>query len=246
MQPMPETGDALAEAVTPEAAFGIRLRQARERQGISLREMARRLTRSHSNLWDYERGHRLATVDIAADYERELGLVTGELQEPLEEARRQVYGQDRDRRRPFRPAAPISPPVAALPFGSGRRARNLRPPGPFVGRDQEMAAAQAWLDEAGSGEPRIDPGSRRGRNRQVLAARPSAGPGPRRGLADAVRILPPGRPDSPICRWPAPSHPSGPAATARRPPRSRSPSCLPAPASRPTGWTPTRRPTGAT
>ncbi len=134
MQPTPQTGDALAEAVTPEAAFGMRLRQARERQGISLREMARRLTRSHSNLWDYERGHRLATVEVAAEYERELGLVAGELQEPLEEARRQVYGDDRDRRRPSaRRLQARAGPVAA----AGRRpdpaavARSGRPAPPW-------------------------------------------------------------------------------------------------------------------
>ena len=83
-----------------------RLRRAREQEGVSLREMARRLIRSHSNLWDYERGHRLATAEIAAEYERECGLAEGELQRPLESARRQVYGVDRDRRRPFRPAVP--------------------------------------------------------------------------------------------------------------------------------------------
>src|ERR1700751_827379 len=109
MQPMPQTGATrLDDAVTPEAAFGLRLRRAREQEGVSLRETARRLTRSHSNLWDYERGHRLATVEVAAEYERELGLADGELQEPLEEARREVYGMDRDRRRPFRPPPPAA------------------------------------------------------------------------------------------------------------------------------------------
>ena len=127
LQPTSQTGDTLAEAVTPEAAFGRRLRQARERQGISLREMGRRLTRSHSNLWDYERGHRLATVEVAGEYERELGLVNGELQEPLETARRAVYGEHRDRRRPFRPPAPAPSPV---PVGYTDRAPAARtPPG---------------------------------------------------------------------------------------------------------------------
>src|SRR6516225_9959082 len=107
MQPRPQTGATrLDDAVTPEAAFGLQLRRAREQEGVSLREMARRLTRSHSNLWDYERGHRLATAEVAAEYERELGLSEGKLQEPLEDARRAVYGIDRDRRRPFRPPPP--------------------------------------------------------------------------------------------------------------------------------------------
>ncbi len=156
MQPMPHTGATrLDDAVTPEAAFGLRLRRAREQEGVSLREMARRLTRSHSNLWDYERGHRLATAEVVAEYERELGLAPGELQGPLETARRQVYGVDRDRRRPFRPPAravraPNLPPAS----GNGERA-NSNMGGPFVGRDQEMATAQSWLDEAEAGDPRI-------------------------------------------------------------------------------------------
>jgi transcriptional regulator with XRE-family HTH domain/tetratricopeptide (TPR) repeat protein len=156
MQPMPQTGARrLDDAVTPEATFGLRLRRAREQEGVSLREMARRLTRSHSNLWDYERGHRLATAEVATEYERELGLAPGELQGPLEAARREVYGMDRDRRRPFRPPAPVlrapNPPLAS---GNGGRA-DIRLGGPFVGRDQEMATAQAWLEEAEAGEPRI-------------------------------------------------------------------------------------------
>ena len=180
MQVTPQTGeDEFADPVLPEALFGLRLRQAREQQGISLREMARRLTRSHSNLWDYERGHRLATAEIVAEYERELDLPEGELQVPLEEARRLVYGVDRDRRRPFRPPAavpPSAPPAKARSGQAGSGPDSLgpgayqdspsqarpdparsdrRPSGPFVGRDREVDAAQAWLDEARTGEPRI-------------------------------------------------------------------------------------------
>jgi transcriptional regulator with XRE-family HTH domain/tetratricopeptide (TPR) repeat protein len=140
------------DAITPEAAFGMRLRGAREQEGVSLREMARRLSRSHSNLWDYERGHRLATFEIAAEYEGELGLAEGALQEPLEQARREVYGVDRDRRRPFRPPAPVVRPAGPSPADGW----SAPPPaGPFVGRDGEMEAARAWLDEARAGEPRI-------------------------------------------------------------------------------------------
>jgi transcriptional regulator with XRE-family HTH domain len=155
MQPTPQTGETrLADAVTPEAAFGVRLRQAREQEGVSLREMARRLTRSHSNLWDYERGHRLATVEVAAEYERELGLADGELQEPLEEARREVYGVDRHRRRPFR-APPPTPRQENRQAVANVRRSHTRPSGPFVGRDQQMASARSWLAEARSGEPRF-------------------------------------------------------------------------------------------
>jgi transcriptional regulator with XRE-family HTH domain/tetratricopeptide (TPR) repeat protein len=156
MQPMPQTGARRPDdAVTPEAAFGLRLRRAREQEGVSLREMARRLTRSHSNLWDYERGHRLATVEVAAEYERELGLSEGELQAPLEAARREVYGMDRDRRRPFRPPAPVPRTPTPSPVQSDPGRTNVHLTGPFVGRDQEMSTVQAWLDEAEAGEPRI-------------------------------------------------------------------------------------------
>jgi transcriptional regulator with XRE-family HTH domain len=151
----------------PEVAFGLRLRRAREVRGLSLRELARRLSRSHSNLWDYERGHRLATSEIVRDYERELGLRAGELQGPLEEARIQVYGPDRDRRRPFRdPALNVRtvPHTAGWPpddrsnppgTSSARRNRIRTLEHAFVGRESEVAAAQAWLGEARAGDPRI-------------------------------------------------------------------------------------------
>ena len=156
MQPTPQPGETrLADAVTPEAAFGMRLRQAREQEGVSLREMARRLTRAHSNLWDYERGHRLATVEVAADYERELGLADGELQEPLEDARRAVYGMDRDRRRPFRPPPPAPRQENRPTAVTDVRRSDTRQSGPFVGRDQHLASARSWLTEARSGEPRF-------------------------------------------------------------------------------------------
>jgi predicted ATPase len=153
MQPRGEVDPT--DTVTPEAEFGMRLRKAREQQGISLREMARRLTRAHSNLWDYERGHRLATVEIAAEYERHLSLPEGQLRMPLEQARRAVYGAGRDRRRPFRPPPPLLPP-AVLPQQPPRSDRaELRPRGPFVGRDDELGPIRFWLDEVRAGEPRV-------------------------------------------------------------------------------------------
>ncbi len=71
----------------------------------------------------------------------------------------------RDRRRPFRPPAPTvaAAPAAALTLvpaseyptaHSGSRS-DLRPAGPFVGREDELAAIGSWLDEAQAGEPRI-------------------------------------------------------------------------------------------
>ena len=58
----------------PEARLGISLRRARERRGISLRALARRLYRAHSTLVEYERGHRLAPIEVVKSYEAELGI----------------------------------------------------------------------------------------------------------------------------------------------------------------------------
>jgi len=82
----------------PEARLGAALRSARENHGISLRALARRLYLSHSNLVEYERGHRLAPLDIVQAYERELGVVQGTLVVVHEKARLEHYGEDPSRR----------------------------------------------------------------------------------------------------------------------------------------------------
>ena len=158
--PQSPTGESRSlDPRSPEAQFGMRLRKAREQRGISLREMARRLSRAHSNLWDYERGHRLATPDVVAEYESELRMPAGELQTPLEEARLEIFGADRHRRRPFRPPAPQfreKAPVVPPQLGHLPAAWTMpRPGGPFIGRDRESASVRAWLDEAEAGDPRI-------------------------------------------------------------------------------------------
>src|SRR5262249_28638666 len=65
------------------------------------------------------------------------------------------YGMDRDRRRPFRPPAPVVRTPAPTPAPGDPGRTNVYLAGPFVGRDQEMATVQGWLDEAEAGEPRI-------------------------------------------------------------------------------------------
>ena len=85
-------------ALRPEARLGAALRSAREKRGISLRALARRLYRSHSNLVEYERGHRLAPLDIVQAYEKELGVVQGTLVVVHEKARLELYGEDLSRR----------------------------------------------------------------------------------------------------------------------------------------------------
>jgi transcriptional regulator with XRE-family HTH domain len=82
----------------PEARLGAALRSAREKRGISLRALARRLYRSHSNLVEYERGHRLAPLDMVRAYEEELGVIQRTLVVVHEKARLELYGEDLSRR----------------------------------------------------------------------------------------------------------------------------------------------------
>jgi hypothetical protein len=52
------------------------------RPSSTLRTFAGRLLRSHSTLVEYERGHRLAPVDVVETYEAELGIEPGALVAP--------------------------------------------------------------------------------------------------------------------------------------------------------------------
>ncbi len=145
---------------SPEAEFGRALRRARETAGLSLRELARRLTRSHSNLWDYERGHRLATAEVVADYERALDLPAGSLTAAWERARVEIYGPDRTRRRPFREplGQGASPPVATPSAAASRPGRPplRRQPRPeLVGRNDALGTVREALGEAVAGDVRI-------------------------------------------------------------------------------------------
>jgi transcriptional regulator with XRE-family HTH domain len=79
----------------PEVRLGAELRRAREARGISLRGLAKRLYRSHSNLVEYERGHRLAPLDVVQAYEAKLGVLPGSLVALHERAQRELHGEDR-------------------------------------------------------------------------------------------------------------------------------------------------------
>src|SRR5437868_12061430 len=85
----------------PEARLGLALRRARESSGVSLRALARRLSRSHSNLVEYERGHRLAPLDVVEAYEAELGIAPGTLAALHAQTRLATYGEDRSHRRTY-------------------------------------------------------------------------------------------------------------------------------------------------
>jgi transcriptional regulator with XRE-family HTH domain len=129
-----EQGLQTAE-LRPEARLGIALRRARKGRGFSLRALARQLHRSHSTLVEYERGHRLAPLDVVEAYEAELGVAPGELVALHERARVELYGEDRSHRQTYvlRPAlhAPSQLP-AHTPH--------------FVGRDEELRQLTALLD----------------------------------------------------------------------------------------------------
>jgi class 3 adenylate cyclase/tetratricopeptide (TPR) repeat protein/transcriptional regulator with XRE-family HTH domain len=126
----------------PEAVFGSLLREARESTGISLRELARRQHRSHSNLWDYERGHRLAPAEVVQEYELTLDLATGSLLEKWEVARQQLYGEDRARRRPF--VAPLGGREAGKAAGPGHG------PGWYPGEENASAVPAGRALPAGT------------------------------------------------------------------------------------------------
>src|SRR5213082_3258973 len=85
----------------PEARLGSALRQIRTERGMPLRALARKLYRSHSTLVEYERGHRLAPLEVVQAYESEFGVAPGTLVELYEAAKRQLYGEDRSRRQTY-------------------------------------------------------------------------------------------------------------------------------------------------
>src|SRR5882762_8335758 len=82
----------------PEARMGIALRGAREEVGLSLRALARRLYRSHSTLVEYERGHRMAPLDVVEAYETELGVAPGTLVGLDDRILHELYGESHARR----------------------------------------------------------------------------------------------------------------------------------------------------
>ncbi len=108
----------------PEARLGAALRTAREAQGISLRALARQLNYSaHSNLVEYERGHRLAPLPVVQGYETALNLPSGSLTALHEEVRSELLDADGFRRPKSGPDPGSVPPPP--PPRAGRRTRAL-------------------------------------------------------------------------------------------------------------------------
>jgi hypothetical protein len=57
----------------PDDQLGVALRRVREGRGVSLRRLGEKALPIHSALVEYERGHRLASLDVIEAYEAELG-----------------------------------------------------------------------------------------------------------------------------------------------------------------------------
>src|SRR5436189_6027776 len=98
-----EPGARTADERTLLARIGAAMKAAREAHNLSRRELARRLYMSHSNLTDYENGHRFAPAEVVQAYERELKLSPGSLVGPWEQARVEFLGELRTRRRRWVP-----------------------------------------------------------------------------------------------------------------------------------------------
>jgi transcriptional regulator with XRE-family HTH domain/tetratricopeptide (TPR) repeat protein len=153
-----EGGESGARPLRPEARLGAALRAAREKRGISLRALARRLYRAHSTLVEYERGHRLAPLDAVQAYERELGLAVGTLAILHQEAHLELDDEDPLRRLPAGHPSLQEPlgrrtameSVSGRPMEPGLQDLGVLLPEPvasFTGRAEELR----WLAQARSG-----------------------------------------------------------------------------------------------
>src|SRR5437764_14235960 len=124
----------------PEARLGAAMRRGRETRGVSLRALARTLHRSHSTLVEYERGHRLPPLDVVEAYETELGVASGALAALHEQARLEVYGEDRSHRRTY-VLKPVLDPAHQLPPDVAD----------FTGREAELDRLRAVVAERSGG-----------------------------------------------------------------------------------------------
>src|SRR5437660_574783 len=118
-------------------------RDPREPGTLSRRELARRLYMSHSNLTDYENGHRFPPAEVVQAYERELKLLPGSLIDLWEQSRVELLGEMRTRQRRWVPPARLPPQPAAA---TQRIPREL--PGPiadFTGRSNQLETLRDLL-----------------------------------------------------------------------------------------------------
>jgi transcriptional regulator with XRE-family HTH domain len=105
-----------AAPLLPEQRIGAAMRLARELQGISLRQMAKRLGyHSHTTLSSYERGAVMPTDEAVQGYERVLGLEPAALVSVLESARIERHGDAWAKRRVHLPAEFVDAESEASP-----------------------------------------------------------------------------------------------------------------------------------
>src|SRR5436190_3894446 len=79
----------------PESHFGDELRRLRQQSGLTVRELAKQLNRSHSSVVEYEGGGRLAPIHVVHEYEAHFGLTPGSLlaqRQRAHDARRLLEG----------------------------------------------------------------------------------------------------------------------------------------------------------
>ena len=119
------------ESVTPEARFGAQLRALREREGLSIRQLAAALHRAHSGIVDYEQGRRLPLVDVVEQYEDHFGLARGTLGALREQARAQ-RAED-----PLDGTCPDDLGIVACPY-KGLHAFQYEDAGLFFGREAQV------------------------------------------------------------------------------------------------------------
>src|ERR1700704_3927197 len=122
----------------PEERLGAALRKAREGRGLALRALARLLYRAHSNLVEYERGHRLAPLDVVQAYEVYLGIPEGTLVALREAALQELHDAEPQRRQTHVLRAALPSPFQ-LPADIAH----------FTGREAERAQIRALVAETG-------------------------------------------------------------------------------------------------
>jgi transcriptional regulator with XRE-family HTH domain len=120
---------------------------------LSRRELARRLYMSHSNLTDYENGHRFPPAEVVQAYERELKLPVGSLVRLWDQARVELLGEMRTRQRRWVPPIQLSPQgaIVAQPVPQELPTRIAD----FTGRSGELRTLRDLLvgDPGESGMP---------------------------------------------------------------------------------------------
>jgi len=152
---MDDPADASISHPGPEAEFGAELRAARKRAGLSLRALARILHRAHSSLVEYERGHRLAPVDVVRAYESALGLKQDTLVALRDNAHAQRCALGRDGSLPDAAPPVPAPAKSAAATSSGRR--RLRPlhPAAAVAAAVAVVLGAGLITLGGDAKPRV-------------------------------------------------------------------------------------------